>query len=223
MIIKYGQRALTDLVLKQSENMYGLSSEDKDLLETAVPKALDATASCFESIRAKYYRNDDGAVLFNPYHTCQYSVFLYWLARTAWCLTPASDLANILYSLNKLLNACDIYYEVDMPAVYYMEHPVGTVLGRASYSNYLVFQQRCTVGGNRSAYPVLGEYVWLFAGASVIGDCRIGNNVFLSAECMVKDENVPDNTIVFGASPNLVLKTKEPGYFHARSPFVPHS
>ena len=108
-----------------------------------------------------------------------------------------------------------------------MEHPMASVMGRAKYSNYFAFQQGCTVGGNRDAfgvvhYPVLGEYVWMFANATVIGRSRIGDNVFLAAGAYVKDTNVPDNTIVFGQSPKLVLKTLPADFFYARSPFREH-
>ena len=67
----------------------------------------------------------------------------------------------------------------------------------------------------------MGEFVWLFANASVIGRSRIGNNVFLAANSLVKDEDVPDNTVL-GASPHLTLKHKPSDYFLARSPFRAH-
>ncbi len=51
-----------------------------------------------------------------------------------------------------------------------------------------------------------GDRVILYSGVTVIGKSKIGDNVVLSANTYVKDENIPSNTIVFGASPNLVFK-----------------
>lgn len=44
------------------------------------------------------------------------------------------------------------------------------------------------------------------AGTSIIGKCRIGDNVILGAGALIKDEDVPDNSLVFGQSPNLLIK-----------------
>ncbi len=67
-------------------------------------------------------------------------------------------------------------------------------------------------GGGRSkgqlCYPVLGNNVILFANSTVLGDTHIGNNVVVSAESYIINEDIPDNCIVFGQSPNLVIKSK---------------
>ncbi|MCP5487530.1 MAG: transferase [Verrucomicrobia bacterium] len=215
-------QGLMDLVRLQVANLYRLPDDEKTLLPSAIEYALSRCETCFTSIHNKYYRNANGIVVFNPLHSAQYCIFLYYLANTLGCEMQAPALATKLYCLNKALNAVDIYYEVQLPERFIVEHPVGSVLGRARYSNYLVLQQGCTVGGNQGAYPVLGEYVWLHAQAMVVGNCRIGNNVFVAAGTYIKDCDVPDNTIVFGRSPDLVFKAREPEYFLARSVFRNH-
>ena len=45
------------------------------------------------------------------------------------------DLASKAYCLNKALHAIDVFYEVELPEIFFLEHPLGTVLGRAKYSN----------------------------------------------------------------------------------------
>lgn len=42
----------------------------------------------------------------------------------------------------------------------------------------------------------------------LFGNCRIGDNVIIGANSGVKDEDVPDNSIVFGYSPHLIIKAK---------------
>lgn len=47
------------------------------------------------------------------------------------------------------------------------------------------------------------------AGSSIIGDSVIGDNVLIGANATIKDEVVPSNVVVFGESPNLVIKRKK--------------
>lgn len=92
------------------------------------------------------------------------------------------------------------------------EHPLGSVLGKAQYSDYLFVYQGTTIGGNRKKgklyYPKLGKNVVLYANATILGETTIGNNVIVSSNTYIINEKVPDNCIVFGQSPNIVIKEK---------------
>ncbi len=158
---------------------------------------------CFDAIENKYYQTDRINVL----HTGQYATFLYWLSRVAF---EGGDevVASKVYYLNKMLNGFDIFYEVKMPNIFFMEHPVGTVLGRAKYSDKLFVGQNVTVGGNKGKYPTIGKNVTLHTGSIVVGDTVIGDNVEVSAGSFIRDESIPDNCLVFGESPNLVVKVR---------------
>lgn len=107
------------------------------------------------------------------------------------------------------MNGCDLYHEVDLPDYFTLDHPVGSVMGRAEYGEGFSFGQNCTVGNNRGIYPIIGRNVRMCANSSIIGNCHIGNNVTIGANSGVKDEDVPDNCIVFGYSPNLIIKQKK--------------
>jgi serine O-acetyltransferase len=90
------------------------------------------------------------------------------------------------------------------------QHPVGTVLGRAEYSDYLLVYQRCSVGANlTNTYPIIGPGVVMFGGSAVIGACRIEGNCWLSTGSLVMDAHIPDSSVVFGRSPALVVKPTE--------------
>src|SRR5690606_10500928 len=82
-------------------------------------------------------------------------------------------------------------------------HPIGTVLGRAVYGNGFVVMQGCTVGNKGGSYPVLGERVVLCAGSSVIGNCKIGNDVCIGAGAQLIDREVPDGSTVVGHDTTL--------------------
>lgn len=57
-------------------------------------------------------------------------------------------------------------------------------------------------------YPKLGKNVVLYANATILGETTIGNNVIVSSNTYIINEKVPDNCIVFGQSPNIVIKEK---------------
>ena len=76
------------------------------------------------------------------------------------------------------------------------------------------FYQGCTVGGTRDhegnlLYPVIGENVHMFSNSSILGNSHIGNNVDIGAGAIVKNQNVPNDCVVFGESPNLIIKKKK--------------
>ncbi len=61
------------------------------------------------------------------------------------------------------MNACDLFYEVDLPEIFMLDHPLGSVMGRAKFGNYFAFSQNCTVGNNNNIFPEIGEYVTMTA------------------------------------------------------------
>ena len=103
----------------------------------------------------------------------------------------------------------DIYSEVRLPEVFFFEHPLGLILGRAKYGNNFFAMQGCTVGGNKGIYPIIGENVKMFSDSKVLGNSNIGDNVLISANSYIKDTDIPRNSIVFGQSPNLIIKNRK--------------
>lgn len=62
-----------------------------------------------------------------------------------------------------------------------------------------IFHQ-VTIGEGNGGAPIIGDNVYIGAGAKVIGNIRVGNNVRIGANCVVY-EDIPDNcTVVFGKS-----------------------
>jgi serine O-acetyltransferase len=147
----------------------------------------------------------DGGGGVNPCHSGQYLIYLYFFSNVCSNIGE-KNLADKLYYLNKIMHSVDIYHEVALPESFFFEHPVGTVLGRAKYGNKFFAMQNCTVGGNKGKYPIIGENVKLYSGAKILGNCIIGDNVSVSANTYIKDTDIPDDTIVFGTYPNLILK-----------------
>ena len=202
------ERNVEDIVIKQLVSYW--NNIDSQSITEAVPLALDAIEKNYYGMPNKRYW-DGEEVVFSPYVSTQWTNFLYRLSHV---LYKKKDLksADQVYYLNKIMHANDWYNAIELPEHFHCEHPLGSVLGRADYGDYLFVYQGTTVGGNRShgslIYPVIGSNVILFANATVLGDCHIGNNVVVSAGAYLINEKIPDNSIVFGQSPNIVIKKK---------------
>jgi serine O-acetyltransferase len=178
---------------------------EPDALAPHVVKALERFEGSFGKARHKYFDARDP--YFDHTHTDQYAAFLYLLANTAYRAGADPRLCAKIYALNKALHALDVFYEVELPDIFVFQHPVGTVLGRARFSDYLFVYQRCSVGANLdNVYPVLGRGVVMYGGSAVIGSCTIGDNVWLSVGTIVMNEDVPNDSVVFGRSPHLTIR-----------------
>lgn len=203
---------LRDLVVRQSSSLYQISDGEVAEIEAAIPGALAACEESFSRIRNKYYSDASGEVRLDPLHGCQWAAFLYRLTRKLYVSGRGGGLCDKIYALLRVLSGADLFYQVELPDIMFFDHPLGAVMGRASYSDYFTFSQGCTVGNNHGVYPRFGESVFMLSDSKVIGNCRIGHDVIISAGAFVKDEDVPPGSLVFGQSPNLTIKTDKIDY-----------
>ena len=213
MLLAMPRSKLRDLLLSQIKNLFLLDDQiEPAILDENLQEALNRTAYSFSLTTNKYYQRD-GMVFFNPLHTAQYGIFLYFLANTIWRRYGSIVLCDKLFALGKVINGLDLYYEIEMPDVFFMDHPVGTVLGRAHYGRFFSVSQNCTVGNNKGIYPIIGEHVTMMSASRIIGKCRIGNYVVISSGTFIKDQDVPDFSLVFGSSPQIIVKHRSIDYF----------
>lgn len=171
-----------------------------------VNKALERTEYCFSKINIKYYTNGSD-IFFNHLNADQYAVFLSYLANIIWEKTSDPGLSSKIYYLNKSLHGINIFYEIDLPDIFLLVHPFGSVLGRASYKDYLVVYQRVSIGADKNdIYPVLGKGVVLYGGSGLIGDCKTGDNCLISAGTIVLGENIPDDSVALKNNSKIEYK-----------------
>lgn len=52
----------------------------------------------------------------------------------------------------------------------------------------------------------------MLSNSKVLGGCKIGSHVIISANTYIKDTDIPSGSIVFGQSPNFVIKTGREDY-----------
>ena len=194
------------ILFRQLENFW--DEWDKEVINRQIPEALEQMNKNY-SMAASKQRYKDGNMVFDPMYTGTWAIFLYKLSRLLF-LEGNNKEAECIYYLNKVLHSVDWFYQTELPLHFMAEHLLGSVLGRARYSDYLFVYQGTTIGGNRKGdalyYPKVGENVVLYANATVLGNTLIGNNVIISANTYIINENIPNNCIEFGQSPNIIIK-----------------
>jgi serine O-acetyltransferase len=172
-----------------------------DLVHLAVGQALERLAPSIQAVKLWT------PGYFDHLHSSQYCTFLYWIARVLWLQEACRPLCNKLFGLNKMLNGIDLFYEIEMPEVFFIGHSVGIVLAKATYGNYLVLYQNCTVGKNHGRAPRLGTGVILFPHAAVLGGAFIGDNSVIAQGASVIDREIAPGSLVFrAAGPEPVVR-----------------
>lgn len=185
------------------------------LLSTYVP---DGLSSCLEiqsidyalqrlefshsHINKKYYQIDRHPI-FNHLHADHFASFLWFLGNTIFKHKDDELLPTKLSYLNKIMHGLDLFYSVAMPDIFMLVHPVGSVIGHASFKNYLMIYQNCSIGATESEYPILGEGVVLYSKSSVLGASKVGDNVLLGANTLIVNSDVNNNTVNVGQKPSL--------------------
>jgi thymidylate kinase len=112
----------------------------------------------------------------------------------------------VLSRLVRILYNSDIYCR--LPAHIYMPHPYGIVMhAQAAIGERVTIMQQVTIGDKdqgENVAPVIGNDVFIGAGARVLGDVRIGDGVTIGANAVVT-RDVPPGATVVGA--NRIIET----------------
>ena len=185
----------------------------------AILKAEERIFYCFSNIRKKYF-HDNGKTHFNHLISDQYCMYLYMLSNHVYTDSGDENLATKLYYLNKVLHGVDIFYTSQLPNIFLLVHPLGTIIGRAQFSDYFIAYQGVTVGClNEGIFPTFEGKTILYANSKVLGKCTIGDNVCLAADSTVINKDIPANRIVIGQSPSLKLTVNSKAV-EERPPYV---
>ncbi|SEL39331.1 serine O-acetyltransferase [Colwellia chukchiensis] len=131
-------------------------------------------------------------------------VRLYYFSR--WCyLKKIPILPKFVYYLIRIVFACDVKYSADIAAnVGFFHNGLGVVIHKhAKIGAGTCLYQNVTIGGNgksaaENGVPVIGENVFIGAGAVILGPITIGDNARIGANAVVLSD-VAANTTVVGA------------------------
>ena len=88
-----------------------------------------------------------------------------------------------------------------------VQHGYGTIIAPRKIGKNCWVNQGVTIGyTNDTDCPTIGDEVTIYAGAKILGDVHIGNNVIVAANAVVV-KDVEDNCVV-GGVPARVIKRK---------------
>ncbi len=214
-----GQNYVAKQIKKHLGLLHDLDGGDIANLDACLFEVFLKVEECWSEISNKYY-NQGGVTTFDINNSNQYGQLLLILANHV-SSNGHSRLADKIFGLNKMLNSCDIYHEVTLPKSFYIDHTLGIVVGRAQLGERLFLSQNCTIGSNpgQSEYPVLGGDNYLMANVTLVGNVKTGDRVIFAAGTFAKDIDIPSDSIVFGRSPDNVIKSLKPESFKKASPF----
>ena len=101
---------------------------------------------------------------------------------------------------------CMLGDSINIGAGFMLIHGYGTVInGACKIGRNCTVLQNVTIGTNNKGCPIIGDYVYIGAGAILIGNIKVGNNVKIGAGAVVVD-NVPDNCTVVGSKAKVIMK-----------------
>jgi serine O-acetyltransferase len=213
MIISLTKTELIEYVCLQVKHFFPDPHRPGPEIARLMNLTLDRVEHCFSAIHDKYFKRGKDT-LFNHLNTDQYAMFLYFLANTLYRNDVDPRLCEKLFYLNKSLNGIDVFFSVDLPDIFLFVHPIGTVLGRAQYSDYFLVYQNCTIGSSHDIkdYPTLGRYVALYKGSAILGRCTVGDNCKIAADSLLMNMDLADS-IYIGSPEAFSIK---PYLYHDR-------
>ncbi len=218
MKLSLSEDELVTYISKQLEAFYPDNKPVANGIKQSLNTAIQRLEYCFKHVVYKRYCNE-GNTHYNHLYSDHNILLLWYLANSVWKESGNENLASKLYYLNKSLHGFDCMYDTQMPDIFLVFHGVGTMLGKASYSNFFVALQGCTVGSHRGNYPVFGSGVALTANSSVIGNCNIGDRVSIGAKALVFEKDIEKDNAVFINSSTGATDVKSSGTAYAQQFF----
>lgn len=188
-----------------------------------IEKALIRCEKCFLHIKNSAYTDGQGNTFFSHLHADQYATFLVYLSNYLWYERQDKIICDKIMYLNRVLHSFMMSYKAKVPDIFWLAHPVGSVIGNADYSNYLYISQNCTIntaGTSDDLRPRIGEFFSMGAGAAVIGDKDIGNNCSIGVNALLYNTTLLDNSIVINDRGNIKIIQKETESFAKKMFYV---
>ncbi len=203
MICSMKEKELLQYVERQCAVFFPDNMNAELFFGNDVKKALDVALKrceyCSLHICAPGYQTEAGEPLFSHLHSDQYATFLYFFSHSLWEISKNKIICDKLIYLNKALNGIWTTYKVNLPEIFKLTHPLGTILGHAEYSNYLVIRQGVTIasGVDQCTIPKIKEWCSLGAGATVLQGANIGSDVGIGVNTVIRKETIENNTVVY--------------------------
>jgi len=114
----------------------------------------------------------------------------------------------IILQISKFINGCIIGRNAEFGSGFVLMHPIGVVInGGVKGGKNVVIESGVVIGAASNGLPVevpvIGNNVFIGAGAKVLGGIKIGNNVKIGANSVVV-KDVPDGVTVVGVPARII-------------------
>jgi serine O-acetyltransferase len=134
-----------------------------------------------------------------------------WFRFGAWCHQRRIRLApSLMMWILSTFYGLDVAIGPEYGPGLYIPHPSGTVLSPAQLGANCSIIASVTIGmRNEHAFPVVGNNVFIGAGARLLGGITIGDGAVIGANAVVID-NVPPGATVVGVPARVVRSASAP-------------
>jgi len=120
-----------------------------------------------------------------------------------------SPLALITIWLNRVINGCVIGAKAAFGKGFVIMHPVGVVINsKVSGGENITVESGVVIGDEKGQAPILGNNVFIGAGAKIIGGITIGDNVKIGANAVVV-KDLPSNVTAVGIPAKIINKNQD--------------
>lgn len=198
LAIDLGEEGLYQYLSTQLKTFFpdGVSFDGADTRQ-AFKITLERVERCFAHISLSGFSDENGHTYLSHTHTDQYAMFLYFFMNSLWKVSDNKAICNKVMALNRALHGFFVSYKCALPSIFCIQHPVGTVLGNACYSDYLVVLQNVTVNTGVSEdgtlVPKLGKGLYLGAGSKIIGNESVGDRCSVGVNAIVYNQKIEDD------------------------------
>ena len=166
-----------------------------------IKQDLKYKAQCF------YGRAETGDVLKILFTDGTSAVMLYRLAKFLQRIRLGA-IGVIVLDINRFWNGCVIGRGAEFAEGLVLMHPVGVVInGGVRGGRNVVIESGVVLGAARNGFPVevpiIGDDVFVGAGAKVLGGIRVGDHVKIGANAVVV-KSVPDGATAVGVPARII-------------------
>ena len=127
-----------------------------------------------------------------------FAMLIYRLMQWSQRHRPLSPLAMVFNKINVWLGGCIIGRSADFGPGFVLIHSNGVVINTAVRGgSNIKIEHQVTIGAQQRKSPILGDDIFIGAGAKIIGPVRIGNHVKIGANAVVT-KNIPADTTAVG-------------------------
>ena len=213
MMMSLSENELLDYIIKQV-NVFFPDKEVKinNDIENSFRLSLLRLEYCFKFINNSAYTKN-GITIFDHLHTDQYLQFIYFWANTHWRMGYDENFSKKLGNLHRYLSGMFLSYKCELPDIFFIFHSVGTVVGNATYDNFLVISQSVTINTGDTVEdikrPVLGKGLYLATHAKIIGNQEIGDYGSIGVEATSYKDNVPTNSVIINIKGENIVKPRK--------------